>query len=99
GLSTFIRRTCGFRIGRYLLGSVGRRIGPRIRLVASGGAALRPDVAYQLESLGWEVATGYGLSETSPLLTMNYPGSSRLTSAGRPIPGVELRIDPVTPPE
>jgi long-chain acyl-CoA synthetase len=98
GLSTFIRRTCRLRIGRYLLGSVGRRIGPRIRLVASGGAALDPHDAYQLESLGWAVATGYGLSETSPLLTMNYPGSSRLTSAGRPIPGVELRIDPAAPP-
>jgi long-chain acyl-CoA synthetase len=99
GLSTLIRKASGLRVGKYLLSSVGRRIGPRIRLVASGGAALHPDVAYQLESLGWRVATGYGLSETSPLLTMNYPGSSQLTSAGRPIPGVELRIDPVAPPE
>lgn len=94
GLSTFLRRTSGIRVGRYLLGSVARRIGPHIRMVASGGAALRPDVAYQLEALGWEVATGYGLTETSPLLTMNLPGHSRLQSAGRPIPGVELRMEP-----
>jgi long-chain acyl-CoA synthetase len=94
GLSTLVRRTTGLRAGRVLLRSVGRRIGPHIRMVASGGAALHPDVAYQLEALGWDVATGYGLSETSPLLTMNVPGSSRLNSAGRSIPGVELRIDP-----
>lgn len=99
GLSTFIRRASGLRIGKYLLGGVGRRIGPHIRMVASGGAALHPGVAYELEALGWEVATGYGLSETSPLLTLNYPGHSRLKSAGMAIRGVELRIDPAAHPD
>ncbi len=42
---------------------------------------------------GWEVASGYGLSETSPILTLNPPDRLRLESAGIPLPGVELRID------
>ncbi len=97
GLSAFTRKATGLRIGKYLLGSVGRKIGPNVRLAASGGAALPPHVAYRLESLGWNVVAGYGLSETAPLLTLNYPGQSRLTTAGKPIPGVELRIDKPQP--
>lgn len=42
---------------------------------------------------GWEVASGYGLNETSPILTLNPPDRLRLESAGIPLPGVELRID------
>jgi long-chain acyl-CoA synthetase len=95
GLSTFMRRRLGLRIGRHLLAPVRRRIGPKIRIAASGGAALPPEIAYRLEALGWRVASGYGLTETSPLLTLNYPapGKSQLDTAGKPIPGVELRID------
>lgn len=94
GLSTLTRQVLGIRVGKHLLRSVGRRVGPRVRMAASGGAALSPELAYELESLGWDVVTGYGLSETSPLLTLNYPGRSRFTSAGMPIHGVDLRIGP-----
>ncbi len=92
-VSVFMRKATGLRIGTLLLGSVGRKIGPHIRLAASGGAALPPSVAYKVEALGWNIATGYGLTETSPLLTMNYPGQSQLKSAGKPIRGVEMRIE------
>ena len=46
----------------------------------------------KLEGLGWQVAIGYGLTETSPLLTFNLPGQAPLDSVGKPIRGVELRI-------
>jgi long-chain acyl-CoA synthetase len=45
-----------------------------------------------LEGLGWEVASGYGLTETSPILTFSPPGSLRFDNAGVPLPGVEIRI-------
>src|SRR5439155_15068176 len=83
------------RVGRLVFRRLHREMGPRLRVLASGGAALDPDLAWKLEGLGWLVGTGYGLTETSPLLTMDKPGEARIGSVGRPIPGVEVRIDPV----
>lgn len=94
-LSIAIRRRLGLRAGRWLFRSVHARLAPTLRLVTSGGAALDPGAAWRLQGLGWELASGYGLTETSPLLTLNPPGSPRPESAGRPIPGVALRIAPV----
>jgi long-chain acyl-CoA synthetase len=87
-----LRCCCGWRLGRWLFAPLHRRFAPRLRMVASGGAALDPEVAWKLEGLGWEVASGYGLTETSPILTFSLPGSRRFESAGIPLPGVEVRI-------
>ncbi|MEX2481444.1 MAG: 1-acyl-sn-glycerol-3-phosphate acyltransferase [Gammaproteobacteria bacterium] len=62
-----------------------------MRLLACGGAALKPELAWRLESLGLRVTTGYGLTETAPLLTLNAPGTARFDTAGRPLQGVELK--------
>lgn len=88
-----LARRAGVRIGRTLFRSLHARLGPSVRAIASGGARLDPDLAWTLEGLGWQVCTGYGLTETSPILTFNARGKRRLESAGRPIRGVELRID------
>jgi long-chain acyl-CoA synthetase len=61
-------------------------------MVASGGAALEPALAWQLVGLGWDVSSGYGLTETSPLLTYTSAAAGRLDSAGRPVPGVDICI-------
>jgi long-chain acyl-CoA synthetase len=98
-LSTLLRRRAGLRAGRVLLRPLHQRFGPKLRVLASGGAALDPDTAQKLEGLGWQIAIGYGLTETSPLLTLNPPGTPKLGSAGRPIPGVEVRIDPSAMPD
>ncbi|MFO1146603.1 MAG: AMP-binding protein [Rhodospirillales bacterium] len=66
---------------------------PDLRMVVSGGAALKPEVGWQLEGLAGMVATGYGLTETSALLTINRPGNRRFDTAGHPVPGVEQCID------
>jgi long-chain acyl-CoA synthetase len=97
-LSTRLRRRLGLRVGKLLLRPVHRRFGPELRVVASGGAALNEELALKLESFGWRVAVGYGLTETSPLLTLNPPDGRKLGSAGRPVPGVEIRIDPSAVP-
>jgi long-chain acyl-CoA synthetase len=78
--------------GRLLLASVRRKIAPRLRLLVSGGAAIPIEVEETLDSLGWEMLTGYGLVETSSMLTFNLPGAAVPGSAGRPVPGMELRI-------
>jgi long-chain acyl-CoA synthetase len=85
-------RRLGFTGQRRLLAPLHRRIGPNLRLLASGGAPLDPALARHLEALGWEIAIGYGLTETSPLLTLNFPGSGRLDTVGKPLAGVEIRL-------
>jgi long-chain acyl-CoA synthetase len=92
-VSIAARRRLGLRLGPRLFRGLHARLGPRLRLLVSGGAALDPALGRKLQGLGWEVATGYGLSETSPILTFNPPARARLESAGIALPGVELRID------
>lgn len=99
-LSILLRRRFGVRLGRVLFKSLHSRFGPHVRLLASGGSALDPELAWKLVGLGWEVAIGYGLTETAPLLTMNLPADQpRLSSAGKVLSGVELRIDTTVYPE
>ncbi|MGH6900435.1 MAG: AMP-binding protein [Geminicoccaceae bacterium] len=92
--AVWVRRRLGRRIGKALFFPLHRRIGPALRLLASGGARLDPEVAWPLEGLGWQVLTGYGLTETAPILTFNPPGRARIESAGLPVEGVELRLGP-----
>ncbi len=98
-ISMFSRKYLKIRIGKYLFSRLHKNLGPDLRLVVSGGAALDPDLGRKLQALGWEVATGYGLSETSPILTFNPPHKIRLESAGMVLPGVELAIDESKPQE
>src|SRR2546430_673755 len=92
--SGFMQEWLRLRIGTWLFRSLHRRFGEKLRLLASGGAALEPELASKLEALGWQVAIGYGLTETSPLLTINLPGRSRRDAVGKPFPGVEIQVDP-----
>ena len=73
-VSLWLRRRFGWRLGRLLLYPIHRGIGPRLRIVASGGAALKDEVAWDLEALGWQVLTGYGLSETAPIISFTALG-------------------------
>ncbi len=83
----------GVNAGRYLFGFIHKRFGPELRLLASGGSELNPELARKLMGLGWEVAIGYGLTETAPLLTLNLPADFRIGSVGKIVPGVDIRID------
>jgi long-chain acyl-CoA synthetase len=99
GLGANLRRWTGLDVGKLPLRSLRERFGPKLRVLASGGAALDPDLAWKLEGLGWRVAIGYGLTETAPLLTLNPPDGKNLGSVGRPVPGVEISIDPSAMPD
>ena len=94
-LSLFLRRRFGWRVGRTLLRPLHKRLAPDLRFLASGGAKLDAGVAWRLEGLGWQVFEGYGLVETTSVATFNAPGHTRLGTAGRPSPGVEMRLQEV----
>lgn len=67
--------------------------GGKLRLIFSGGAPLAKELAEFFWAVGVPLYQGYGLTETAPVLTSNYP-ASRMGSSGKPIPNVELRIAP-----
>ncbi len=91
-LSGLLRRIFKINIGRILFGSVHRAFGPQFRFFASGGARLEPSVMKDLEALGFTVLEGYGLTETSPVVTFNPLSQRKPGSAGKPLPSVEIRI-------
>jgi long-chain acyl-CoA synthetase len=65
--------------------------GGKLRMVFSGGAPLSKELAEFFWAVGIPIYQGYGLTETSPILTSNYP-QNRSGSSGRPIPNVLIRI-------
>ncbi len=85
-------RRLGVNVGRTLFSGLHHRMAPSVRMVVSGGAALKPELAGRLQDLGWGVGTGYGLTETSPILTYNPPDRLKVDAAGVVLPGVDLRI-------
>jgi long-chain acyl-CoA synthetase len=70
-----------------------RRIfGPRVDWLSSGGAPLAVEIARRYHAAGLLVLQGYGLTESSPVISFNTKSAFKLETVGRPIPGVEVRI-------
>ncbi|QED27251.1 long-chain fatty acid--CoA ligase [Microvenator marinus] len=80
---------------KVVFSKVRDRFGGRLRYAFSGGAALAPDVAKFIDNLHITVYEGYGLTETSPIVTCNRPGARRIGSVGKPLPGVEVILQHV----
>ena len=75
-----------------VLRRVRARTGGRLQFVLSGSAPLARQTAEFCYTIGMPIYEGYGLTETSPVLTLNSPRAVRLGTVGRALPGVELRI-------
>ncbi|MFO7699578.1 MAG: long-chain fatty acid--CoA ligase [Acidimicrobiia bacterium] len=67
--------------------------GGRLKYAFSGGAAISTEVAEFISAVGVTVYEGYGLTETSPVVTANNRQARRIGSVGKPIPGVTVEID------
>ena len=67
--------------------------GGRMRFCLSGGAGLKVEIKQQLHAAGLLVIEGYGLTETSPTLTLNRPEAFRFDTVGKALPSVELKLD------
>jgi long-chain acyl-CoA synthetase len=78
---------------RIIFQKVREAFGGRLRYAFSGGAAIATEVAEFISAVGVTVYEGYGLTETSPVVTANTRNDRRIGSVGKPIPGVRVEID------
>jgi long-chain acyl-CoA synthetase len=69
-----------------------QRLGGNLRILITGGAALPQQVSKLFIGLGVNVLQGYGLTETSPVISVNEPNNNFPSSVGRPIPGIDVMI-------
>ncbi len=71
------------------------RFGGELKYAVSGGAALSPETARFMDSIGIQVYEGYGLTETSAMISFNLPDARKTGSVGVPICDIEIHKDTV----
>jgi long-chain acyl-CoA synthetase len=92
--NAWIRDNTPFNLGPIVFLPIHQGMGGKMRYLISGGSALSEKVQKDLHGLGFTVLEGYGLTESSPVLTVARPGNKLLRgSVGKPLPGVEVKID------
>ncbi len=92
--NAWIRDNTPFNLGPIVFFPIHQGMGGKMRYLISGGSALSEKVQKDLHGLGFTVLEGYGLTESSPVLTVARPGNKLLRgSVGKPLPGVEVKID------
>ncbi len=80
------------KIRRLLFYPLHQKLGGHLEILISGGAALDLTIAKFYDLIGLPLLQGYGLTETSPVITCNGPKFNRIGSVGKPFPGVEIKI-------
>jgi long-chain acyl-CoA synthetase len=99
------RKIAKQRIGRWMrmkrklyhklvYAKIVEKTGGRVRFFVSGGAPLSKDIAEFLYAAGLVIMEGYGLTETSPAITINTFENLRFGTVGKPMPGIEVKIAP-----
>jgi len=83
-----IRKLIHKKAGKQVIES----FGGHLRFFMFGGASLNPDVEQFLRDAAISYSTGYGMTETSPIMTINPFGKVKMGSCGQPIPGIHMKI-------
>ncbi len=67
-------------------------LGGNIKVIISGGAALQPRIARVFTAAGIPIMEGYGMTETSPVISVNYPGKTKIGTVGPVLDNIEVKI-------
>lgn len=92
-VARFAERAFRVNLRRKIFRRLHERFGGRLRLLISGGAAINPDVSRGYRELGIDFIQGYGMTEASPIISVNQTDRFKDASVGLPLPGVEVRIE------
>jgi len=90
---SFVSRTSGRNVAKTVLRKLHETMGGHLRFMASGGAKIDPETARNFYRWGLPIVEGYGLTETSPVVTFNPMNPTKYGTVGKILPGVRVRID------
>lgn len=77
---------------KLVFSKIREAFGGRVEVFIAGGAPLGMDTAGWFADAGIRIFEGYGLSETSPVIALNYPNAYKIGTVGKPLPNVECRL-------
>lgn len=79
-------------LSKRIFHTVHERFGGHVKFLISGGAAIDNDAARDLKTLGFDLLTGYGMTEAAPMISFTHPGTLKIGASGQPLPSNEVRI-------
>ncbi|PWT87527.1 MAG: AMP-dependent synthetase [Acidobacteria bacterium] len=92
-INKWVREKTSLNVGPFLFFPIHKGLGGNIRYLISGGSALSEKTYETFYGLGFSLNEGYGLTESSPVLTVTRPGAKpKIGSVGEALPGVEIKI-------
>ncbi len=91
-LTGFLRKF-GIDVRRKVFAEVHSAFGGNLSTIISGGAKLDADYIRDFDAFGIEILEGYGITECSPLVSVNIPTAKKLGTVGKPVPGCQVKTD------
>lgn len=92
-ITNFVEKVGWKGLKKLIFKELHQRFGGNIRVFIAGGAAPDPNISRGLREFGFNFVQGYGLTETSPILTLNRLYNFKDEAAGLPLPGVQIKIN------
>lgn len=92
-----VLRKVGIDLRKVFFKSIHDAFGGNLRKIVTGGAALRPELGVFFDTIGMDLINGYGITECSPLVSVNVEDLNDSSTVGYPLECVEIKLEDVTP--